>query len=267
MGFLKFLFSKAFLKHIAIAFGVAIFIVFLTFEGLKRYTLHGKYIRVPDVTNISELQAKRMLQQKKLRYKVIDSIYTDEFFRGAIVDQMPASGSKVKKNRQIYLVMNATMAEMVLMPKLQDVSIRQAKSILSASGLQVGDIILVPSEYRNLVIAQHYKNRDIPPGERLPKGAKINLLVGKGLGNTKVGVPDLVGKTFEEAKITLAAHSLNLGVLVKDEPLKELPDTGLVWKQRPEPGLSRLREGSSVNLWLTLDSTKLISEIPEEPLF
>lgn len=267
MEFLKFFISKSFLKHLAIALGITVFIIFLTFEGLKRYTYHGKYIRVPDVTDISEMQAQRILQEKSLRYKVIDSIYTDEFFRGAIVDQVPSAGSKVKKNRKIYLVMNATMAEMVLMPELKDVSIRQAKSVLVSAGLKIGDIIMVPSEYRNLVIEQHYNNREINAGAKVPKGSEVNLLVGKGLGNRRVDVPDLQGMSYKEAKLLLASHSLNLGVLVKDEAIQEMPDSGFVWKQRPKFGVNKIQEGSSINLWLTTDPAKLNPESIQDTLY
>ncbi len=260
MKLLRFLVSKVFFKNLAIAVGLVALGLFLTFRFLNIYTYHGKYIQVPDLEGYSEVQLKSVLNAQELRYVVIDSVYSRNHEPGTVVDQLPHVGAKVKKHRKIFITMNAKAPEMVLMPELKDVSLRQAKNILAASGLKAGDIIYVHSPYKDLVINQYYDNIPIEPGTKVNKNAIIDLEVGKGLGNTMGSVPDLSGMKLDSAKTVLAGYALNLGVVVEDYETEEYPDSAFVWKQRPAAEEGPVRLGTSVDIWLTLDTLKLMPD-------
>ena len=64
---------------------------------------------------------------------------------GVVVEQTPSAGEKVKKNRTIFFTINAYAAEQVQMPNLVDYSLRNAKVILESYGLELGDLIYIPS--------------------------------------------------------------------------------------------------------------------------
>lgn len=260
MKLLQFIISKLFLKNLAIAIGILGFLLFVTFQGLRLYTYHGKYLQVPDLEGLSELQAERILTQKELRYVIIDSVYSKVHTPGTVVEQLPVKGAKVKKNRKLFLIMNAKAPEMIVMPDLKDISIRQARNILESSGLKIGQIMYVHSPYKNLVINQYFNNIPIVAGTRILKNSVVDLEVGKGLGNSMALVPDLKGMKLDSARNILSLASMNLGVVIEDYTSTNAKDSAFIWKQRPTSKQGAVRVGTSIDVWLTMDSTLILPD-------
>lgn len=277
MTFFKNIFNRDFAKHLGIAFIGGILIIVLTFWGLKLYTRHGKGFEAPDFIGLTEPQLEHLIQENELRYAIIDSAHIDELPPGVVIEQTPKAGSMVKKNRNIFLTINSWTPEKVQVPDVIDYSIRNARVMLESFGLEVGELIYVPSEYTNLVLGQHYKGKPVEAGTPLERGAVIDLIVGQGLSNRTTAVPDLKGLYYEEAKQISQDLSLNIGAQIFDSTVVSREDTlqAFVYKQRP-PGNrdSRLRLGSSIDIWLTVDSSYIMpdstrldtSEIPEQEL-
>ncbi len=257
MKFLQFLVSKTFLKSLVIAVVAIVAMVFITFQLLKLYTHHGEYILVPDLQSLTEKQANTVLASKNMRMDVSDSVYSKRHAPGTVVEQMPKAGAKVKENRKIFVIMNAKSPEMVLMPDLSDVSLRQARNILQAAGLEMGDVIYVNSPYTNVVINQYFENIPIEPGAKITKGSVVDLEVGKGLSNELGNIPLLSGMTIEEARQALLQAGMNLGVIVEDFTSKDNRDSAFIWKQRPDTAMQQVRKGTAFDVWLTMDSTLL----------
>jgi beta-lactam-binding protein with PASTA domain len=258
MSLFKTIFSKDFAKHLGIVIVGGILVFLLAFWGLKLYTRHGKGFEAPDFTGLTEQQFKHLIQENELRYAIIDSVYIDEVPPGVVIEQTPNPGSMVKKNRNIFFTINSWMPEKVQVPDVIDYSIRNARVMLESFGLEVGDLIYVPSEYTNLVLGQHYKGKPIEPGTPLERGAVIDLIVGQGLSNRTTAVPDLTGLPFDQAKQISQDLSLNIGAQIYDSTIVSREDTlnAFVWQQRPTgKNDSRLRLGSSIDIWLTTDST------------
>ena len=263
MSFLKFLISKVFYKHLAIAFGALALILTATFIGLNIYTHHGEAYEVPDFSGLTEDQFRDLILQKEFRYNIIDSVHIDDFLPGAVVEQIPQAGAKVKRNRTIHFTINALMPEQVQVPDLVDYSLRNAKVILESYGLIAGELIYVPSEYTNLVLGQHYEGKAITPGTSIQKGSVIDLLIGQGLSQKKTNIPDLTGLSIDEAKYFCQSASLNIGASMYDESVQTAEDSlfAFIWKQHPMPKEgSRLRLGSSIDIWLSVDSSRIMPD-------
>ncbi|NBN99598.1 MAG: PASTA domain-containing protein, partial [Flavobacteriia bacterium] len=77
---------------------------------LNSYTRHGESLTVPDIKGIHIKDAITILEQKKLRYEVIDSLYFDDKPKLSILEQNPQPQSKVKEGRIIYLTINSDAA-------------------------------------------------------------------------------------------------------------------------------------------------------------
>lgn len=260
MDFLKFLISKLFLKHLSIALLIAVFFVIFAFIFLRIYTRHGQALSVPDLTGLSIEEAKDVLTRKNLTCQIIDSVYNNIVPRGCIVEQNPRADFKVKENRTIFLTINAFNPEMVLMPNLVGVSLRQAQAVLETAGLFTGKLTYVPDIAINNVLEQKYRNMAIDPGDSVPKGSKIDLVLGRGLSDEKTMAPDLVGMYYDYAIEKITARYLNIGAVIYDGSILDELDSSFafVWKQRPEyDETTLLNLGSTVDLWLTVDSTKL----------
>ncbi len=227
---------------------------------LRQYTRHNEGMRVPDVKGLSLPEAEAMLATRQLRAVVIDSVYTDEIPRSSVVDQDPGPGVDVKPDRKVYLVMNAGQPKMINMPRLVDLSKRQAISVLDIIGLTVKELQYKPDPCTDCVIEQLYKGQPIEPDERIRRGESITLVLGSGEKGERVPVPDLLGLTHAEVGMVLNMASLNLGVLVECIGCNSMADSTLarVRQQSPRPGASNMIPlGSMIDIWLTMDTTGL----------
>ncbi len=260
MEFLRFIISKYFLKHLGLAIVITVGIVLMTLLYLHLYTHHGQARPVPDFFSLSPEEVAEKAKENKLGYQIIDSVYTNIVERGTVVEQNPKPGFMVKKNRTIFLTINARNPEMVLMPNLVGLTLRQANAILETSGLKLGKRIYVPDLAINNVLKQLYLGKEIQEGDSLEKSASIDLVLGKGLSDRKTIVPDLISMNFKRAESRILDASLNLGAVTYDETVLTGEDStqAMVWKQNPEfDEKNQIQLGSPVYLWLTLDSAKL----------
>ena len=260
MEFLKFLISKQFLKSILIAAVISIVLIAGVFLWLHIFTRHNQSISVPDFTGLNEEEVEIIASSKNLRYEIIDSIFYKELPKGIIAKQNPKAGEKVKQNRRIYLTKNAVNPEKVTMPAVSGVSLRQAITILEANGLVVGKLSYKPDIATNVVLEQIYHDSLITPGTIISKGSEINLILGKGLSNETTLVPNLIGFSKFMTKEYLTERYLNIGGEIYDESIEDEKDStaSFIWKQRPEFNENyRLQLGSQVDIFLTIDSTRL----------
>jgi beta-lactam-binding protein with PASTA domain len=111
---------------------------------------------------------------------VVDSIYSSDAVPGAIFDQTPKGGNKVKEGRSIYITIYSKSPQQVAVPGLVDYSTRQATALLNSMGFTRMTIEEVPSEYTGLVIAVKYRGKTLSPDEKIPAGSPITLVVTSG---------------------------------------------------------------------------------------
>ncbi len=211
MSLRQYILSRHFLKHLIMALGLSIVLLWVVLKMLDMYTLHGRRIAVPDLENHLLKDAKELLLDKRLRYFVNDSIFDNQREPGSIAMQDPAPGTEVKRNRTIYLTTVAVLPEMVPMPDLTDLSQRQAMTLLETHGLSVGRIEYRPDIARNAVLEQKYNEGVIEPGSPIAKGTRIDLVLGEGLGENIAIVPFVIGLAQAEAARALISASLNVG--------------------------------------------------------
>ncbi len=260
MDLLKFLTSRLFLKQLLIAVSVILFISIFTLLFLRIYTRHGQALSVPDLSGFSIPEADSLLTARKLRYQIVDSVFNANLIRGTIIDQNPSPEFKVKENRTIFLTINAFNPEIIRMPNIVGVSLRQARAIMETAGLNIGKLTYVPDIAVNNVLQQKFNGNVIEEGDSIVKGSQIDLVLGRGLSNEKTAAPDLIGLFFEQAKERITNRYLNLGAVIYDASFEDAEDSvnAFVWKQKPEYREEAMMNlGSSVDIWLTVDSTKL----------
>ena len=260
MSFKKFLASRTFFKNLIIAFILVAALLFMTLQSLKSYTQHGQSNPVPNFTGLTKQEAEITAKQNKLKVVVIDSVYTNNVGPGKVVEQEPSPGFKVKDNRTIFLTINSTNKEMVILPKLTEISFRQAKVLLKSYGFILGEISYQPSEYNNLVLKVEQDSTEIQEGNLLLKESRIDFIIGRDPQNEQTPLPNLKGLKIEQAKEILVNAMLNFGVLIYDETILSAEDTlnALIWQQRPEPKTSSSVElGTSVDLWITVAQEKI----------
>jgi len=260
MSLKNFIFSKVFFKNLGLAVAILIGGVMILLIWLNFYTRHGQARPVPDFFGLTLEQTAALAKKSKLKYQVIDSVYTNIVPRGCIAEQNPKPGFKVKKWRNVVLTINAFHPEMVAMPNLIDLPKRQAILVVQSSGLEMGLLKYKPDLSIDVVIEQQLNGKKIATGDSIQKGSVIDLVLGKGLSNQRTPVPGLIGFNLESAKNRILGSSLNLGAFIYDNTILTAEDSlkAFVYKQNPEFNEeSSLQLGSAIYLWLSIDSAKL----------
>lgn len=265
--------NRIFLKNLGIAIGILFFFLIFTMTCMRIYTNHNKSYAVQDLYDIPQEEAIRMIEERGFRYIIFDSIYVPEKDPGVILDQHPRPGFLVKKNRKIFLTINASEPEKIPMPKLVELTFREGKAKLESFGLMLGKLSYKYDLSRNVILEQKVNGISIEPGDSISKGTYVDLVLGKGLGNEKEMVPNLIGLSIDEAKAVLLDALFSLGYSVPDNTVNESTDSlaPRIFRQKPisDPNV-RVPLGSTITVWITKDSTKLPGHnntIEEEPIW
>ncbi|MEM9144289.1 MAG: PASTA domain-containing protein, partial [Bacteroidota bacterium] len=160
---------------------VTVALVILVLRWLGSTTNHGEFVIVPDFSKMSVMEMRKAVQEAGLRYKVLDSAnYDPTYPRFSILEQNPPAGNKVKENRKIYFTVNPSGYKKVTVPKIIQVTQRNASSMLRAVGLDVERVSYIDQLGKDMVYYIKHKGKDIKPGDKLPKTSKIELICGNG---------------------------------------------------------------------------------------
>ena len=171
-------------------------IVFVVLKSIDAYTNHNQAVSVPDVRKLQIEEAIPFLEKNMLRYSIIDSIYRNDITPGAIVEMSPEANSKVKRNRMIYITINAKTEETAFIPEFGFMSYRQAYALLKARGFKNVEWKYVTGDFRDLAIGVEYGGKVISGGTKVPLTAYLILLVGD--GNIAVEGDSLTGRDTTE---------------------------------------------------------------------
>jgi len=130
----KTIFGNHILKNLLIIIACGILLILLALLSLNIYTRHGQNIVVPSLEGLQINEANTILQAKGLHAEIVDSIYQRNAVPGAIIDQTPKAGNKVKQGRSIYITIYSRTPQQVSVPGLVDYSTRQAVALLNSLG-------------------------------------------------------------------------------------------------------------------------------------
>lgn len=238
------------LIHIGLilALAMVLFLVFFFFY-LPFSTHHGQTITVPDLSRLSTEELQPFLNDRDLRYEVSDCTFVAGAEPLTVLAQYPRPGAKVKEGRKIYVTITKRTAPVVAMPKLTNLTSRSAELRLRSDGLVMGEIRYAPDLAKNAVLRQFYNGQEIAPGTPVPKGAKIDLELGDGEGNTMFTIPNVVNMPLDEARVVIKGSNLQVGVIVPVEDPEKAVGTVVRQKPEPRPG-ERIRVGGTVDLWV-----------------
>jgi beta-lactam-binding protein with PASTA domain len=191
---------------------------------------------------------------------VNDSIFISHRPGGIVIEQNPKANTRVKKDRTIFVTINALSPKMVTVPDVTGVSLRQAKAIIEMQGLEIGRLSYASDMAFNNVLRQNFKDRPIAEGEKLVVGSRIDLVLGKNKSSVRTAVPNLTGLSAMVARSVIIEASLNTGRMFYDETVKTMTDTleAKVYSQYPIASKeSSIEVGSSVDIMLTANAARI----------
>ncbi len=250
MSVKDFLKSKSFFINLGLIVISFFVIILLIFFSLKIYTRHGKEYIVPDISGRLIQEIEQMEEMSPFNIVIIDSIFQEETPSGTILSQEPVANSKAKKGRKIYLTIASFSGDDIDMPSCVDMSLKLAVQTLTDVGLRIGNISFVQGNIPNIVVAQQKNGKQIKQNTKVKRGEVIDLVVEMTESQTTTNMPDILGKTEEEAEKMLWAAGLNVGKK-EFEGKKEKYHSRVVSYQ---PTFQGLTLGTTVSLYFVNDT-------------
>lgn len=226
-------------RKILLWIGLAVILLMLVGLGAWAVSnfLIGETVEVPDVKGSSVTEAREILEAEGLELKIQEKEFSDTVKENHIISQDPEAGEKIKTGGVVNVIVSEG-TEIVEVPDVVGKSVEQATYLLPKTGLELGQIKRVySSEPENEVIGQSPE-----AGDEVKKGTEVDLTVSR--GEELVSVPDVVNKTYDDAKSTL--EQAGFKVSRSDEASSEV-DEGSVIRQSPSAG-SEARRGSTITL-------------------
>ena len=257
----KFISKQPFWVNLLAAVILIFLLIFLFLQSLSWFTNHGSYLKVPSVTGKKVDDAVKYLEGQGFDVIITDSLYNDSLPLNTVKKQIPDAGATVKVNRTVFLNINPVALPMVEMPKLEGLSFRFAVDRLNKNHLKLGDTTYRPDFMKGSILEQHYKGNKILPGTKLRWGSTVSLVIGGGLAEVQIPVPNLIGLTLAEAKNELQSKGITLAALLATGSISDTLKS-FVTRQNPdvtneESRPNFIQPGQTMDLW--------ISSTPPEP--
>ncbi|MGH3734785.1 MAG: Stk1 family PASTA domain-containing Ser/Thr kinase [Micromonosporaceae bacterium] len=197
--------------------------------GKERY-------QVPDVVGDELTDAKKKLEDRKLRVKLTER-YSDSVPQNSVIAVSPKPGTVVKPNTPVTLVVSKGEAP-IKVPDVVGDEVDDAEEELEELGL----VVTIKREHSTEVERDHVIRQDPKAGTGVSDAATVTLVVSD--GPPQVEVPDVTDKSLEEAKKVLEKAGFKVDVY--DFPSSE----DRVERQSPEGG-EKADKGSTVTLVVT----------------
>ncbi len=254
---LGFLTSRQFWKNLLLIVVFFCACVWLTFAWLRSYTHHGEQLTLPDYVgqNIDEIASQ--VSDDGFRVTVLDSVYLVGKPGHMIIQQNPIAGSKVKENRNVYVTITKKTADLIALDRLpilygKDFSRKQRELYQSFEiNAEIAGKRFDPGE-PNHILEVRYEGEVISNSAgrkkdvQISKGATLQMIVSEREGG-ELAIPDLVCRTFAEAKFIIESSRLTLGEVITDGQIG-IVDSAYVTGQVPDPGEGIMYMGDEIRL-------------------
>ena len=141
-------------------------------------SLGPSLIEVPDLSGMTEREAKVTLESYGLTIGKTSTGYSDEYKKDEIIFQSPKAATKVEEGTTVDLIISlGSQPEAITAPNVVGVDLTQARQIILANGLLEGEITYVTSNeyYENVVVSQSISGQTL-------QGSTVDLTVSSGPG-------------------------------------------------------------------------------------
>jgi beta-lactam-binding protein with PASTA domain len=259
MGFIERISKNIIVRNLVLAFCALVVFAAVTALALNVFTRHNQQKPVPDFIGIHIDDVREMVRREGFRLEVVDSLYAAEYGGGAVIEQLPAGGTQVKKGRRIFVTVTSYQQKMVEVPYVTGYSLRQAKNMIEMAGLEISELRYTENIATGNVLAQLVGRDTVRRNSNLSieVGSGVILIVGEQTGATWPAIPRVVGLSLSEAKSRLWERGFNVGAIGRDAGINLINQKdAAVYRQSPVPGRTAAL-GTRVAIDLTLDEKKI----------
>lgn len=198
----------------------------------------SKEVEVPDFTGMTFEKAEEAAAEANLKVERGEDVYSPDQEEGKVTSQNPEEGTKVSEGKVITIYISKGKKDGV-MPRIVGKDLDAARSELESYGFSISLVREVTSSMpKNTVTKQ-----SIVAGTTCEKGTQIEVEVSDGKGKVMTKMPNLIGKTPDEANALLSEAGLKAGVPTFEET-SETAQNLVFWQ--PYPFGTELEEGTEV---------------------
>jgi len=180
--------------------------------------------QVPNVVGLTVAGAQEALAAVGLKVGETQEAFSSQP-KGKIAEQNPPAAAQVPKGTSVTIVVSRG-PEMVLVPKVVTMTLADATAKLEAADLMADPKTVVSTTDQEGIV----QSQSPEGGQSVPKGSKVTINVTQ--KPTQKTVPDVVGKTKDDATATLTAAGFTQ-ITVVDEPTSVKANFGRVMSQSP----------------------------------
>lgn len=214
--------SKGKKRGIIIGICIAVILIFFV---IGFYFLGGakspKEVAIPNIMNISREEAKAKLEELKLVYREVHVDDTSDKPEGTILEVDPKVGTMVMEGTEVRVTVSAGI-ETYEMPSFKENNKEYVIQWLKQKGIEP----TIEEEFSDDIEKGKILDQEPAAGEKINKNTDVKIIVSKGKEIKTNKVPDLKGKTKEEADKIL--KELGFEVYVSIESVQNLPEDNIV---------------------------------------
>ena len=182
-------------------------------------------IPVPDFVGKTLEEAQAEAEAVGLVIQEGDLVYSPDQEEGLIASQNPVEGTVVTEGKVITVNISKGKKDGVV-PKIEGMDYEEAKAYLESFGFKMGPGVTVQSHLPKGVIV----SQSIPYGTSAKSGTEINVEISDGKGKEMVKVPNLIGRTPDEANSLLANAGLSTNGNVVYEEVADMAQNLVFWQ-------------------------------------
>ncbi|MBO3330001.1 Stk1 family PASTA domain-containing Ser/Thr kinase [Clostridium perfringens] len=214
----------------------------LGFLGMKKFIEGGKDVKIPNVVGEKVEDAKSKLEG--LGLKVVEVTEESDQEKGIVLKVDPNVDSTVKTGSEVKLTVSGGEGQ-IKVPNFAEMNLDSVKRTLKSLGLELGS---VDEEYSDSVPRGEVISQSPNANESVDKGSKVNVTISKGkeIKNITLNIPDVSGKSVDEAKSILANAGVGVNP-VKGEAAKSEGEAGKVYSQS-QSGPFTIKQGEKVTI-------------------
>lgn len=198
---------KAFFRIVVLGL-ILVTVALISALTAMRIAIHGGEVNVPDLAKLTPAEAERLCLNNGLLTVVDGQFYSSSIPEGRIVSQSPTVGTRVRRGYRVHLGTSLGPQRTTVINVVGQSS-RAADLNLNERGLEVGTVATVhlPDVPEDQVVAQS------PPGNSTSaESPKISLLVGAAPEPKAYVMPNLVGRTADDATTLISQAGLKAEV-------------------------------------------------------
>lgn len=196
-------------------------------------------IKVPNFVGRTFEEAQALAQETGLEIARGEDVYSPDQEEGKITSQNPTADSVVSPGKLITVYVSKGKKDGVV-PKIVGMDYKDASEYLKTFGFELGIVKTESSTLpENVIIEQ-----SVEEGSTASKGTKIDVTVSDGKGKETVKMPNLIGKTPDEANAIIDTEGLKLGDATYEETTTTAQNL-IFWQQYPEG--TELEKGTAVS--------------------